>query len=473
MRRSIDTLAPADLDAFKAGVEVMKARPASNPTSWIYQAEMHAMVGDRCQHNTFFFVSWHRMYIYWFERILRQAAKERFPDAEVTLPYWNYGDAAQRALPAPFRTPADPVANPLYVVERGQGVNAGATSSDPSIYNHGPAFARANFLHNVSGEVSFGGMAVTAPSHQGPIGKSGRGLLENMPHGGIHNWVGGRAPSGAAGFMSTLRYAPRDPIFWLHHANLDRLWKRWLDQGGGRANPDTNADWMNDRFHFFDEFGAPVEMSAAEVLDTAGQLGYAYDDDPAPAAARAGGTTRRGRRAGSAGGDGRSREATTVLGVGEGGGRPIVVGPQRAVVPLTLSGPIPKPAALRHRTRLVLALEGLRGAGLASGAVGVYLNLPTDGRPLQQTPTFLGTVSLFGIQPWDAEVSGHAGHAGQPPEALQSFDITDNVRDLQGRSGWRGRLSVTLVPVDLASATPPTVPVASVGRLVLRTTPAS
>jgi hypothetical protein len=53
---------------------------------------------------SFFFLSWHRMYIYFFERILRAASG----DPNLALPYWNYSDPAQRALPVPFREPARP-----------------------------------------------------------------------------------------------------------------------------------------------------------------------------------------------------------------------------------------------------------------------------------------------------------------------------------------------------------------------------
>ena len=35
--------------------------------------------------------------------------------------------------------------------------------------------------------------------------------------------------------------AAQDPIFWLHHANIDRLWNHWLQQGGGRADPTDSA----------------------------------------------------------------------------------------------------------------------------------------------------------------------------------------------------------------------------------------
>ena len=73
--------------------------------------------------------------------------------------------------------------------------------------------------------------------------------------------------------------AANDPIFYLHHANIDRLWKRWLDQGGGRQNPLNDTTWMNTAFGFFDEKGLQVQLSGKDILDTVGQLNYCYADD--------------------------------------------------------------------------------------------------------------------------------------------------------------------------------------------------
>ena len=52
--------------------------------------------------------------------------------------------------------------------------------------------------------------------------------LENI-HNGVHDWVGGT--------MSDLLTAPADPIFWMHHANIDRLWAVWQT-----AHPGINPD---------------------------------------------------------------------------------------------------------------------------------------------------------------------------------------------------------------------------------------
>jgi tyrosinase len=79
--------------------------------------------------------------------------------------------------------------------------------------------------------------------------------------------------------MSDPNLAARDPIFWLHHCNIDRLWNRWLALGGGRINPVNNNVWMENRFTFYDENSNKVQMSCADVVDSALQLAYRYDDE--------------------------------------------------------------------------------------------------------------------------------------------------------------------------------------------------
>src|SRR5262249_44527661 len=121
IRRDIMSLAAdgPEITAFKKAVKVMKSRPATDPTSWDFQANLHATTDlsnpawNQCQHGNYFFLPWHRMYTYWFERIAREASG----DPDFALPYWNYATPSARALPEVFRVPADST-NPLFVAQR-------------------------------------------------------------------------------------------------------------------------------------------------------------------------------------------------------------------------------------------------------------------------------------------------------------------------------------------------------------------
>ncbi|MFP5247085.1 MAG: tyrosinase family protein, partial [Thermoanaerobaculia bacterium] len=61
-----------------------------------------------------------------------------------------------------------------------------------------------------------------------PNKKTQFSILEGMPHNNVHNYTGGVGPldPGPYGNMTNF-LSPVDPIFFLHHANMDRLWDIW------------------------------------------------------------------------------------------------------------------------------------------------------------------------------------------------------------------------------------------------------
>ena len=79
--------------------------------------------------------------------------------------------------------------------------------------------------------MGFGGGKV-GPQHFGNFANTG--ALEQTPHNDIHVALVGANPVGQCqgGFMIDPNCAALDPIFWLHHANIDRLWNVWLASGG-------------------------------------------------------------------------------------------------------------------------------------------------------------------------------------------------------------------------------------------------
>jgi hypothetical protein len=112
------------------------------------------------------------------------------------------------------------------------------------------------------------------------------GLLESIPHNLVHSSIGG-AYKGLQkrGYMNTMM-SPADPIFFLHHANLDRLWAIWTRKQQalglpslprGKIAEDSDYDkWANKPLRFFvDKNGNPldwlVEYSGyPAVYDSAG-----------------------------------------------------------------------------------------------------------------------------------------------------------------------------------------------------------
>jgi hypothetical protein len=252
--------------AYARAVGRMRQLPASDPRSWSYQAAMHGSYvtpakpnWNQCQHATWFFLPWHRMYIYWLERIVRSIVVQQGGPADWALPYWNYSRGAPaNALPPAFRAARlpDGTANPLFTGQRRPAVDTGSPLSARTA-SFAAAFRLTRFSANAP-LPSFGGPP-TGFTHHGRV----FGQLEMQPHNIVHDAVGGQVGSACgAGLMSDPDCAAQDPIFYLHHSNIDRLWSRWLDAGAGRANPADRA-WLDQPFAFYDESGAQVTMTAA------------------------------------------------------------------------------------------------------------------------------------------------------------------------------------------------------------------
>ncbi|MCS3894063.1 hypothetical protein M2171_003196 [Bradyrhizobium japonicum USDA 38] len=96
--------------------------------------------------------------------------------------------------------------------------------------------------------------------------------LELDPHGAVHNLVGGD--------MGNILASARDPVFWVHHANIDRLWTVWTKMVR-HANP-NDAGWKQRTFTY-DQAG-DMKQTAGAAVDSEGALGYRYDGEkPLPA----------------------------------------------------------------------------------------------------------------------------------------------------------------------------------------------
>jgi tyrosinase len=233
------------LVSYAKAIKAMQLLPTTNPLSWAYQAAIHGTTvsgshpaWNTCQHGTPYFWSWHRMYLYWFERIIRKMSN----DPNFALPFWNYESSSERYLPVPFRN----ASSALYTSHRGAGWNAGTSFLSSS------AVATSGFMPIVP--------YFTA-----------QGNCEGTPHGSVHVSIGG--------WMGSVPTAAQDPIFYLHHANIDRLWNAWLKQGGGRTDPLTDNAWKTTKFLFFDENGAQKWMTGCDVLRAAEQLNYTYQNE--------------------------------------------------------------------------------------------------------------------------------------------------------------------------------------------------
>src|SRR6266540_627379 len=420
--------------AYAKAVQVMQARPGTDPTSWSYQGSIHAAFAaqpagaswNQCQHRGWFFLPWHRMYLYYFERIVRAAALAAGGPTDFAIPYWNYDRPFPgNTLPPAFRTATlpDGSSNPLFVAPpgRAQGLMNGGQVS-PLVTSSSAALAMTDFTSPASG---FGG------GKEGPIHFGGSlGQLESTPHNDMHPTIGG-APAGQCqgGLMTDPRCAALDPIFWLHHANIDRLWNRWLALGGGRANP-SEAGWLTQTFVFHDETGAQVTLSGADVVDSAAQLGYVYDDVPAP-------SERMPEMAAMPSGPSQPPELAAAS------EEPLELAGTTASVALTVPGSAQSlaEAASDQERRVLVNVEDIEADRDPGLAYAVYLDVPGDPHRERR---HIGNVSFFGIETMNDPDRPHDG----APGFRHTFDATEVVKALKEQNLWDpASMTVTFEPI--------------------------
>lgn len=220
------------------------------------------------------FLPWHREYLRRLERELQRV------DPSVSIPYWDWS------------VDQDPRRPPWTDDFMGASVDAGGrVTSGPFAFAAGRwrlnvlprGETRPALRRRMAGGILPSRSQVTVALAQVPydtppyMGRSRgfRAALEHGLHDGVHNWVGGSMAGSAS---------PNDPVFFLHHANVDRLWARWQDAHpgepwylpvtGGMAG--VNA---NDPMPPWGGTATPASVTDHRRLD------YSYDDDPPSGAA--------------------------------------------------------------------------------------------------------------------------------------------------------------------------------------------
>lgn len=250
LRRNIASLANNDpiIQAYRTGVAAMKALPDSDGRNWNRQAKIHA---DFCPHGNWYFLPWHRAYLYYFESIVRELSGYQ----DFALPYWNWTCGPR--IPAPFFEIPELVDSTR---------RAGPSDTVPS------SIAGENVLRSILGIAdfeTFGSSQSTELRERVAYGE-----LEGAPHNSIHGWVGGN--------MGSVPIAARDPIFWCHHNMIERCWWDWnITQG--KPNPGS-SNWTGMPLNnmFFDKDGNPVTNLTVATTALMPLLSYQFDDQLLP-----------------------------------------------------------------------------------------------------------------------------------------------------------------------------------------------
>ncbi|MEM6795167.1 MAG: tyrosinase family protein, partial [Acidobacteriota bacterium] len=350
-----------------------------------------------------FFLPWHRMYVYFFETIIREVSGE----PTFTLPYWNYSTsdlAIRGVLPEEFRQQG----SSLFVDKRNPGVNDGRPiqGDDQSL-------------------LSLDSLEQCTYKPQGT--QQGFNMkLDFILHGNIHVRVGNRMNMGA------VPWAAGDPIFWMHHCNIDRIWASW--NAAGRQNPVDDPNWMDRAFTFADAAGTRVETQVRDVNDIA-SLGYEYDQlEPA-----AGCET--GDELGLA-------SATPEVVRGSARERVSLAGAAATRVTLAPESELSVASALGDDQKLFVKISGLEAQAQPDVVYLIYYGLPDGVEGEARDAYLLGSVNFFGAVPHD-----HGGdHEAQAASAdlterFFSFDATSVHRRLVAEQSAGADPQLTIVPL--------------------------
>jgi tyrosinase len=416
--------------------QFITAAPAV-PTSPLPAQGVRDLFWNQCQHASWYFLPWHRGYLMALEAQLRADIVALGGPADWSLPYWDYfggpGGSEYAIPPAFLEQQLDGQSNPLYVAKRygpdGDGTiyiptaawEAANPAAPPPQYGSVTSACLQNDLFTGSDARTrppgFGG-----PQTGFEHGRGAHGNMESNPHDLVHVYVGGEVSATDYGLMADPGIAALDPIFYLHHCCIDRLWGRW--NAAGNSNP-TTADWLDGPAprHFVMPWPGtdPWYYSPKQVAKLS-DLDYAYDElgtipaAPHPLAARLEllGAPAAAERFRSGRAMLRLPRPPELLGASATGIALARTGTRSVNVRLDsgvrrqLAQSLIAPTETSLPDRTYLQLESVTGTTDAT-VLGVYLNLAADASPAAQRNALAGEAALFGLRRASVPDGDHGG----------------------------------------------------------------
>jgi tyrosinase len=448
-----------DLYWYAIGVRTMMARALDDPASWWFFAAIHGeyvtpdndpgkfpgwayipgvpkvpttplpasrvvkTYWDQCQHQSWFFAPWHRGYLVALEAQLRKDIVQQKGPSVWALPYWDYfGPGDEFDIPPAFtqQTMPDDSPNPLFVTAR-YGPYGNNIVFDPTARAL-KKYPPPSKFHGIITEKCLSNTVYTGSDGNTPLPGFGgpltgfwhgdlypSGNLEQDPHNLTHVFVGGSVSDTVYGLMSDPGLAALDPIFYLHHANIDRMWAVW-NSNSSHANP-SDPNWLKGPAASGEhEFIMPMPGKKSwryipKEVNSLTQMDYTYDNlkqappvdllsqrltrlgiaSPAPSAAA-----------------GPERNAVELVGAND---APLPIKGSGASTTVQLDTEVRQKVAhslaIAAETsapdRVYLNLENVRGTHDAT-ALSAFINLPEGSDPADHPELLAGTVGLFGLR---------------------------------------------------------------------------
>ncbi len=276
-RKNQSTLTSTEKARFVAAVLALKANGRYDQ---YVQDHMNFMRGA---HSGPAFFPWHREFLRRFELDLQAI------DSAVTLPYWDW---------TVDNSPTSSIWDPGFMGGNGR-------PTDGQVMTGAFAFSGGNWPLNFEGGLAFGylrrrfGVSASAPTlptatdvtnalvitpydvspyNDGSSTGGFRNRLEGwysgpQLHNRVHVWVGGSMTPGSS---------PNDPVFFLHHCFVDKLWADWQRlhpaEGYLPISPIAGKPGHSLNENMEPWAGRGQNVTPASVLDHHA-LGYAYDTE--------------------------------------------------------------------------------------------------------------------------------------------------------------------------------------------------
>jgi hypothetical protein len=234
LRKSVNSLAAdsPEMNALRSAIPAMQQSGFWDRLVAIHSRNWH-------QHHNWLFLPWHRAFLHQFEMEVRRLSYDDF-----RMPYLDWE--------------ADRIPAMLY---------------DPPFAHDGRSHGPSDSMRDFQGTGGWFRQGAPRPFYDF-FGRPGfGGDDESYGHNLVHIFVGGD--------MGNIQAAPRDPLFWFHHSNVDRLWWYWDQQYGCSSANCYPADWQEEFIHGIeDSSGNALQPIRVASLLSNRSMGYDYPPLP-------------------------------------------------------------------------------------------------------------------------------------------------------------------------------------------------
>lgn len=219
-----------------------------------YMFDIHSFGG--APHTNERFLPWHRVYLLKFENLLNEVMEKANPGKEynISIPYWNWEQ--YREIPHLLKDYMPAMDIEVYLYDD----NNQQTGSQ--VFN---LQVERSPDDNLSDKLPIQSMIDQISAKDTFVEFTDR--LEKLPHNRVHSLIGGT--------MSDASVSPADALFWLHHANIDKIWASWTQQKISEGKTEfiyPNLSGREAEMHpWYPEF---VEIQTRNISE----LGYTYSN---------------------------------------------------------------------------------------------------------------------------------------------------------------------------------------------------